>query len=473
MSLGINNVSSLIAENALNNTQNMMNQTMQQLSTGSTINTGADNPSGLVISEQQLNQISGLQTAISNTSQAVSMVQTTDGALGTINDLLTQIRSLAVSAANSGANSSDALAADQAQITNALNTIDSIAANTQFNNKNILNGSAGISGNTSSTNISFLTAQSTSPTGSLPVDITSAATRANVTAGTAQANPLAANETLTINGVNVQLAAGETQTQVIATINTYTSQTGVTAQVGAANATELYSSNFGSAAAISVQSNVAAGASSSGFGQTQVVANGTDIAGTIGGFAATGQGNILTGNAGTGAAGISISAALAAGSNTTTVTGAQGSVTTTNNALTFQIGANSGQTASVSVANVASDALALNQSGNQFSSLRSINVTTQSGAENSISMIDAATTQISDLRAQLGAVQQYNLTENQTNLQSTLQNTESANSVVRGTDYASATASFAQDQVLMQIGTSVLQNTSQTSQLVLSLVKNM
>ena len=222
-----------------------------------------------------------------------------------------------------------------------------------------------------------------------------------------------------------------------------------------------------------MQSNVAAATTSSGFGQSQVVANGTDIAGTIGTFAATGQGNILTGNAGAGAAGISISAALAAGSNTTTVTGAQGSVTTTNNALTFQIGANEGQTASVSVENVASDALGLNLAGNQFSSLRNINVTTQSGAEDSISMIDAATTQISDLRAQLGALQQYNLTENQSNLQSTLQNTQSANNVVRGTDYASATAAYAQDQVLMQVGTNVLQNTSMTAQLVLSLVKNM
>ena len=163
MSLSINNVSALIAENDLNNTQSMMNNSMEQLSTGYTINTGADNPAGLVISEQQLNQISGLQTAISNTSQAVSMVQTADGALGTINDLLTQVRSLAVSAANSGANSTDALDADQAQISNALNTINSIAANTTFNNKNILNGATGVSGFTNNNQISFVGATTTSP----------------------------------------------------------------------------------------------------------------------------------------------------------------------------------------------------------------------------------------------------------------------------------------------------------------------
>jgi flagellin len=480
MSLQISNVSALIAENALNNTQSMMNQTMQQLSTGSTINTGADNPSGLVISEQQLNQIAGLQTAISNTSQAVSMVQTADGALGTINDLLTQVRSLAVSAANTGANSTDALAADQAQISQALNTINSIAANTTFNNKYILNGDTSIGGFTNSSDISFTGATSSSPVvTNSAVNITAAGTRAVVDATDIQTGALAANETLDINGVNIQLTAGEKQADVINTINSYSTQTGVVAQVAGANATnpgatELYSTKFGTAGTISVQSNVAAGATSSGFGTSVGTAAGTNITGTIGGAAATGVGNVLTGTA-TGNEGISVTAAVdPTTSNLSTVAGAVGTVSTTNNPLTFQIGANYGQTASVSVSNVSATNLATNVTNTSgFTSLNSINVTTQQGAEDSINLIDAATTQISDLRAQLGAVQQYNLTENQSNLQSTLQNTQSANSVVQGTDYAAATAAYAQDQVLMQIGTSVLQNTSQTSQLVLSLVKNM
>src|SRR5437588_11472586 len=133
MSLSImNNVSSLTAENNLNKTSSMMNQSLARLSSGYKINKGADGPAALVISEEQLNQMAGLQAAIDNTSKAVSMIQTTEGALGTVNDLLTQIRSLALSSANSGANDANALAANQAQITNALDTIDRIAANTQF-----------------------------------------------------------------------------------------------------------------------------------------------------------------------------------------------------------------------------------------------------------------------------------------------------------------------------------------------------
>jgi len=147
MSLSIQtNVSSLIAQNALNNTSSALSTSLQRLSTGLQINSGADNPAGLVISEQQQGQIAGLQTAITNSSTGASLVQTAEGALGTINDLLTQIRSVALSAANSAVNDPNALAANQAQITNALQTIDRIASNTQFQTKNVLDGSAGTTG---------------------------------------------------------------------------------------------------------------------------------------------------------------------------------------------------------------------------------------------------------------------------------------------------------------------------------------
>src|SRR6202162_1621160 len=176
MSLSImNNSASLIATANLSNTSMAMNKSLERLSTGFKINSGADGPAALVISEEQLNQIAGLQTAIDNTSKAVSMVQTTEGALGTINDLLTQVRSLALSSANSGANDPNALAANQAQITAALNEINQIAANTQFGTKNILNGSAGTSGLVSSPNITFVTATSASPVGTQAIVIGTAA----------------------------------------------------------------------------------------------------------------------------------------------------------------------------------------------------------------------------------------------------------------------------------------------------------
>jgi flagellin len=470
----MNNVASLTAENNLNQTSMMMNQSLERLSTGYQINTGADGPAAYVISNEQLNQIAGLQTAISNTSQAVSMVQTTEGALGTISNLLTQVRSLALSSANSGADDTNALAANQSQITAALNEINQIAANTQFGTKNVLNGSAGINGNTSSANIGFVSAGSTSPTGTFAVNVTAAATKAVVTAGTNQTAALAANESLVVNGVAIQLTAGENQAAVVTTINQYTAQTGVTAQV-VGGATQLYGAQYGSASSVTVQSNVAAAATSSGFGTSLLTGTGTDVAGTIGGSAATGQGNILTGSVAADqgiAVSVAANPAVNAG-NTTTLTGAVGNVTTTSNALVFQIGPNANQTVSVAVQNLATSALGLNVAGNQFSSLAGINVTTQAGAEAAVSVIDAASSTVANLDAQLGAVQTDTLSENQTNLQNTLVNTTSAESAIRDTNFASETANFSQDQVLMQVGATVLQGAQQTSQLILSLAKNL
>src|SRR5437667_2019733 len=165
MSLAINNnVASLTAQNNLSRTSGMLSKSLERLSSGLKINRGADGPAALVISEQQRAQIAGLQTAIDNTSKAVSLVQTTEGALNEVNSLLIKIRSLALDSANSGVNDASALAANQAEVTTALATIDRIASNTQFGSKKLLDGSAGINGSTDDPDVTFIRASSTSPT---------------------------------------------------------------------------------------------------------------------------------------------------------------------------------------------------------------------------------------------------------------------------------------------------------------------
>ena len=224
----------------------------------------------------------------------------------------------------------------------------------------------------------------------------------------------------------------------------------------AATAKQLY----GSAQSILATSNVAASGTSSGIGTgTGITGAGVDVAGTIGGQAATGQGNILTGNTGTGAQGLTIS--VAGG-----VTGAQGSVNVTDNSLVFQIGANANQTVKVGIDNVSTDALGLNVAGNQFANLSQINIQTQSGAQDAIKIIDAANLQVSSLNGTLGAIQSQTLAETASNLQTTLTNTTSAESVIRDTNFAAETANYSRDQVLMQVGVSVLQNSNQLASLV-------
>ena len=226
---------------------------------------------------------------------------------------------------------------------------------------------------------------------------------------------------------------------------------------------QLQSNLFGSAQTITATSNVAGSAISSGIGTgAGITATGVDVVGTIGGYAATGHGNVLTGSTGAGAQGITVS--VAGG-----VTGSQGQVNVTDNSLVFQIGANAFQTVKVGVDNMNTDALGLGVAGNEFANLSQINIQTQTGAQNAIGIIDAATTQVANLNGTLGAIQSQTLAETASNLNTTLTNTTSAEATIRDTDFAAETANYSQLQVMMQVGTSVLSNSNQLAGLVTKL----
>lgn len=467
--LGIqNNVSALNAQHNLGRSQNSLNTSIERLSSGFKVNRGADGPAALVISEKQRAQIAGLKAAIDNTDKAVAVVQTAEGALTEINSLLVKARSLSIDSANTGVNDADALAANQAEIDNVLDTINRIAANTQFGDSNLLDGSSGLQGTASDADVTFLKATSDTSAGSYAVAVTTVAERANATAGTAQTTNLAAAETLTVNGVSISLNAGLDQNAVVSRINEFTGQTGVVAAV-VGGATELRTESFGTAATIDVISDTAAAATSSGFGTTLVQDSGVNVAGTIGGNAATGSGAVLTGSAGA-SQGIMVSIAEDAANLTQTVTGAQGNITIADNSLIFQIGANQNQTVSISIDSVDSTGLGIGVAGNQFTNLNEISVTSASGAQDSIGIIDAAIDEISTLRGTLGAFQGNTLESTATNMRSTLENTVNAESVIRDTDFAEEISKFTNSQVLVQAGASVLSSANQSSQLILSLL---
>ena len=143
MALRINhNVTALDAWRNLTQTTGYMSKSMEKLSSGYRINRAADDPAGLVISEQFRAQIAGLNRAVQNSEGSINMIQTAEGALSEINNLLVSMRELAIHAANEGFNDENQLLADQAEITNAIRTINRIAANTQFGTKKLLDGSA-------------------------------------------------------------------------------------------------------------------------------------------------------------------------------------------------------------------------------------------------------------------------------------------------------------------------------------------
>jgi flagellin len=143
MALRINhNITALDAWRNLTDTTRKMSSTMEKLSSGYRVNRASDDPAGLVISEQFRAQIAGLNRAVQNSEGSINMIQTAEGALNEINNLLVSMRELAIHAANEGFNDDDQLAADQAEITNAISTINRIAKNTQFGTKLLLDGSA-------------------------------------------------------------------------------------------------------------------------------------------------------------------------------------------------------------------------------------------------------------------------------------------------------------------------------------------
>ncbi len=466
-----NNVTSLNAQNNLNKASMNVRSSVEKLSSGLKINRGADGPAALVISEKQRAQIAGLKQAIENTDKAASVVQTGEGALNEINSLLVKVRSLAIDSANSGVNDADALAANQAEISNALKSIDRIANNTQFGTKKLLDGSAGISGTASDADVKFLKGSSDTLAGIYAITITTEGERATATASTAQTAALTADETLTINNVSITLTTGMSQAQVVNRVNEFTAQTGVVADIDSGS-TRLYTKDFGSDASLNVVSNTAAGATSSGIGTTTITDNGVDVIGTIDGTSYTGSGNVLTANSGS-AKGVVIQFAADSGANAakTVAAGAQGNVSVTDNSLIFQIGANQNQTAKIAINKVNSNGLGVGVSNNQFSSLDEIDVTSASKAQDTIAVVDAAISDVTNLRGTLGSFQSNTLESTANNLRATLENTTNAESVIRDTDFASEIANFTRGQVLVQAGTAMLSNANQIPQLVLSLLR--
>ena len=138
------NVSASIAQSALARNDRALGTAMEQLSTGRKINSAGDNASGLAITARMTSQIKGLDTAIRNANDAISMISTAEGALDEISNMLQRMRELAVQAGTGTTDSADRTYMNT-EFSNLRSEIDRIADNTQWNGRNILDGSAGAS----------------------------------------------------------------------------------------------------------------------------------------------------------------------------------------------------------------------------------------------------------------------------------------------------------------------------------------
>ena len=142
MGLSVNtNIAALTAQNNLARSTTRLNTTFERLSTGLKINRASDDPAGLVVSELQKSQISGLSQAVENIDRSVTLVQTAESGLGEINNQLLKLRELAVDSANNAAQDASSLAANQAEVTAVLASITRISDKTKFGSKTLLDGS--------------------------------------------------------------------------------------------------------------------------------------------------------------------------------------------------------------------------------------------------------------------------------------------------------------------------------------------
>ena len=146
------NIGASLAQASLMRNERALNTAMEQLSTGKKINSAGDNAAGLAISTRMSSQIRGLDAAIRNANDAISMVNTAEGALDEITAMLQRMRELAVQAGTGTTDSSDRVYL-HAEFAALRTEIDRIADNTEWNGRNILDGSAG--GSTGASTVAF------------------------------------------------------------------------------------------------------------------------------------------------------------------------------------------------------------------------------------------------------------------------------------------------------------------------------
>jgi len=477
MSLRINhNLAAVNSHRNLVRNDAALGKTLEHLSSGSKINRAGDGPASLVISEQMRAQVAGLTQATMNSESAVAMVQTAEANISEVNNLLVSMRQLAIHAANEGGNDQTMLEADQAELINALDSIDRIAKSAQYGRKPLLDGSNGVNGMVSGADLKFVSATTktqSSPQAGYNVDVVQEATQAKVQ-GTVVMDQVTidSGETFTVQeaGKTVQVTTqlGESFESIQNRLNNEFRNAGMELDsYFEEGKLTVQHRNYGSEAGFSVTSSTA-GTLGGRADSPLWVQNGHDVQGRIGGELATGKGQFLSGAVGTNVEGLTVQFTGIADPMKEEV----GRVGVQSNAFTFQIGGNYNQVVKVQVPNMGSQRMATevnNESG--YKSLRDLDLRHAQGAQDALLLIDDAIDQVSSTRAELGAMQKNTLETNLASLSVARENLINAESVIRDTDMASEMSEFTKHQIMTQSATAMLAQANQTPQNVLTLLK--
>ena len=221
------NVSSLTAQRNLGMSQASLNTSIQRLSSGLRINSAKDDAAGLAISERFTSQIRGLNQAVRNANDGISLAQTAEGALKASGDILQRVRELGVQSANA-TNSAGDRKAIQAEVGQLLSELDRISTTTEFNGQKLLDGSFGsatfqVGANANQT--------ITATTGNFRTTTYGAQLKSSATV-VAAATPTSLAGAVAVNGLQtktVTLTATDTAATAAAAFNAVSDSTGVTA----------------------------------------------------------------------------------------------------------------------------------------------------------------------------------------------------------------------------------------------------
>lgn len=493
MGLKINhNTEALTAHRNLVENDKKLSKSLERLATGLKVNSAADGPATLVISENMRAQIAGVHQAIDNNEAAVSLVQTAEGALTEVNRLLIDIRQRAIHAANEGINDDAMLNADQAEIENALDAIDRIAQTTQFGRKRLLDGSRATTGSATDTVpsasggkvVEYVNANA-STKGSegkgFDVIVTENSLRATTTGNVTEAQ-VKAGMTLSVRAdgklATYTTSVNDTVKNAIEGLIAVSERAGVRVDIEhniTLQDTEgiftITNREYGADHDLQVRSSVGDVFTSSGgeiaLANEELSFEGKDVQGTLNGEIAVGSGQILSGRKGNPTTtGLSVRV-----NEVVPLKQIVGQVKVEQNALKFQVGANHGQTVSVALIDTSSTQMARNLSNaSGFSALADVDVHTSQGAQDTIRMIDKAIEELSANRGELGAFQRNTLESNLSSLRVSSENLTAAESTLRDADMALELTEFTRNQILTQTATAQLAQANALPQNVLTLL---
>lgn len=223
MSVINTNVNSLVAQNAVTVNSRSLSKAMEQLSTGKRINSSADDAAGMSISQIMTTQIRGLNMAIRNANDGISLLQTADGAMIEQSNMMQRMRELAVQAA------SDTTTASQKgylqdEFSSLRAEINRIGANTKWNDRNLLDGSGGIAGNVASAgSYRFQVGTASGTSNNIDVAVPDASTGATGIYLAIATDNISTGATTAITNLDTALAAGNAaRSKIGAAINQLT-----------------------------------------------------------------------------------------------------------------------------------------------------------------------------------------------------------------------------------------------------------